>query len=548
MINAHIEGHFPLREDCVLPLMLDKYAEDQGDKTFVLFEPEGDSWTYAQTRSEARRTAAAFSRLGVSRGDTVLVWLPNSRDILRIHLGLSYLGAIFVPVNLAYRGGTLEHVIRDSSAKLMVCHADLVKRLVEDLDLSKLEMAVVLGGEVECEAQLKLVNEEVLLSKDEAFPALETALEPWDPHAIVYTSGTTGKSKGVICTHLHSTVLGRTNLKFCDSTDRFLLNLAYFHLAGPLVVFGALATGASFVLQREFHTKKFWDDVRRTGSTATFLMGSMTTFLLKQPKQTNDSDNPLKSVWQQPLSREHVEFSRRFGVSIYTQIDMTETAAAIGSGPVSTECSMPAGYVGRLRDIWPRYEARLVDEFDREVPVGEAGELIIRCDVPWVITPGYHCRPDATAEAWRNGWFHTGDALRRDAEGNYYFVDRTKDSIRRRGENISSAELESEVLRHESVADAAAIAVTNEIGDEEAMVVVVASPGYQIDPLVLTRYLIERCPHYMVPRYIRVIDQLPYSETKKVQKAKLRETGITPGTWDREAAGILVKRELIGAN
>lgn len=542
-----MSSQMPLPEDCVLPVMLDRRAAERPDEPFVLFDPEGDSWTFAETRRQGRRMAAALSRLGVRRGDRVVVWLPNSRDILRIHLGTGYLGAVFVPVNIAYRGASLEHVIRDSGADLMICHSDLVGRIIEETELSKLTKMVIIGGDETCVAKIEQFREDVLRCEDEDFPEPVPALQPWDVHCICYTSGTTGLSKGVLCTHLHTTVLGRTNLKFCGQDDRFCLNLAYFHLAGPLILLGTLAVGMSFVMQRAFQTKTFWDDLRRTGSTCTYLMGSMSTFLLKQPPREDDRDNPLRYVWQQPLSHDHAEFSRRFGVTIYTQIDMTETTAAVGSGPIPTDRTMGTGYVGRLRETWPRYEARLVDENDCEVPVGKVGELVVRCDVPWVITPGYHERPDATAAAWRNGWFHTGDMLRLDENGDYYFVDRNKDSIRRRGENISSAELETEVLCHASVADAAAVAVKNELDDEEVLLIVSPSANSTIDVLELTNHLIARVPHYMVPRYVRVVPQMPYSDTNKIQKAKLREQGITADTWDREAAGIKVKRELIGA-
>lgn len=536
----------PSKDRCVLPAMLDRLAAAHGDKLFVLFDPEGDSWSYSQTQREGRLTASALHRLGVRRNDNVLVWLPNSPEILRVHIGLSYLGARFVGVNLAYRGASLEHIIRDSGATLLICHIDLLNRIESDLDTADLNTIVVVGGTGTCSKPIAIHSEDALRAEEDNFPAPTPEIEPWDVHAIVYTSGTTGPSKGVTCTHVHTLVHGQTSLQCCDSSDRFLLNLAYLHMAGPLVTFGALAIEGSFVMQREFRTSTFWDDVRRTGSTCTFLMGSMSTFLLKQPPTADDKNHPLRTVWQQPLLQDYREFSKRFGVSLFTQIDMTETAGSIVFGPLSHDEPMKTGFVGRLRTSWPRYEVRLLDENDQEVGVGEVGELAVRCDVPWVITPGYHNRPDATAAAWRNGWFHTGDALRQDADGNYYFVDRKKDSIRRRGENISSAELEAEILKHEVVSDVSAVSVRNGLEDEEVLVVMSLKPGTTLDFVSFTNYLVQKVPHFMVPRYMRIVDTLPYSETKKVQKAKLREQGVTPDTWDRERAGIIVKRESIG--
>jgi crotonobetaine/carnitine-CoA ligase len=535
----------PPRDECVLPAMLDKRAAEIGDKTLVLFDPGGESWTYAETRRQARRAAAALHRLGVRRGDPVLVWLPSTAEILRLHLGLAYLGAVFVPINIALRGGTLAHIIENSGARLLICHSDLVDRLA-GVALGALETLLEVGGESRPATQLRHLGEESLASADEAFPEPDPPVQPWEPHGIFYTSGTTGPSKGVLCPHVHTAVLGRTCLHFCDENDRFLINLPYFHLGGALLPFGIIGAGASMVLQQEYHTATFWDVVRRTGSTCCFLLGAVSTFLMKQPPRADDADNPLRVAMQQPLAHDFAEFSRRFGVTMYTQVDMTEMAAAILSGPVPNDTVLAHGYAGRARDIWPRYDVRLVDEFDCEVPPGVVGELVARCDVPWVISPGYHRNPEATAKAWRNGWFHTGDAFRRDDEGNFYFVDRMKDCIRRRGENISSAELEAEVLRYEAVADVAAVAAKSEFGEEEVLVAVAPKRGQHIDPEALTRFLIPRLPHFMVPRYVRVMDEMPYTETHKVQKSRLRAEGIAPGTWDREAAGITVKRERIG--
>ena len=195
----------------------------------------------------------------------------------------------------------------------------------------------------------------------------------------------------------------------------------------------------------------------------------------------------------------------------------------------------------------PGIECRVVDENDCELPPGQTGELIVRADCPWTMNKGYYKNPEATARAWRNGWFHTGDGFRMDEDGNFYFVDRMKDAIRRRGENISSYEVEAEVLAHPDVNECAAIAVTSELSEDEVMVVIAPVPGAVIDHKELIHFLIPRMAHFMIPRYIRVVEELPKTPTQKVRKTELRSEGVTEDTWDREVAGVIIKREKLGA-
>jgi len=229
-------------------------------------------------------------------------------------------------------------------------------------------------------------------------------------------------------------------------------------------------------------------------------------------------------------------FSKRFGVNVYTMYHQTEISTPILSGPNPPK----RGTCGRLRG---GVEARLVDENDIEVPIGESGELILRTDRPWAMMTGYLNSPEATVKAWRNGWLHTGDAFRRDVDGDFFFVDRLKDTIRRRGENISSMEVENEIIAHPDVQEAAVIAVPSEYSEDEVMAVVAPVPGHQIDPAQLIDFLRNRLAHFMIPRFIRFTPELPKTPTAKVQKHLLRDAGITVDTWDREAAGIKIKKD-----
>jgi crotonobetaine/carnitine-CoA ligase len=248
----------------------------------------------------------------------------------------------------------------------------------------------------------------------------------------------------------------------------------------------------------------------------------------------------LRQAIMVPLAEDAADFTARFGVDIYTVFNMTEISCPILSEKnpdVPKTC-------GRVRG---GFEARVVDEYDMEVPHGTVGERIVRADEPWTMNHGYNGNPEATARAWRNGWFHTGDAFRRDDAGNFFFVDRIKDAIRRRGENISSFEVEAEIVSHPMVRETAVVGVPSEFGEDEVMAIVAAVPGADLDPLEIISFLSPRLPHFMVPRYIRFMTELPKTPTQKIEKHVLRSEGITKDTWDREQAGIRLKREKLAA-
>lgn len=543
--ESRMSSDFPASEDCVFSAMLDRHSRETPDKPFVLFGSD-TIWSYKDAQQVALSSAAALQALGIRQDDRVLVFLPNGEDILRLHLGLLYAGAVFVPINVALRGATLEHIITNSGARVIVCHSGLLERLSE-ISTGILETIVVAGAlDAKIEIDLRLIPLSDLNARPEAFTPPPRQIEPWDVHGIFYTSGTTGVAKGVLCTHLHTTVMGRSALRFMTKDDRFLVNLPWFHLGGAFAFHAIAAIGASLAVLKEYRTQKFWDDVRATNSTACLMLGAISNFLVKQPRTDRDKDHPLRQVIHQPLYPSSMEFAERFGVEIHTAFDMTELPAPIVAGPITGE--MPKnGYCGIANTIGPKIHIRLADSHDREVPAGQPGELLVRCDLPWVISHGYHDMPEATARVWRNGWFHTGDIFIRDEAGCYYFVDRAKDYIRRRGENISSTEVESEILKVEAVADVAAIGVPSAEGEDEVMAVIETKPGRAIDPAELTRHLMSRMPHYMVPRYLRLMDKLPYTDSNKIKKNELRAEGLAaPNIWDREAAGIKVRRQKLG--
>lgn len=536
-MHGYSDHRLPSREDCVLRPLVDRWASETPNRVFVKFD-DGGEWTYALLRKLVVKSGIGFEALGVERGDHVLSWLPNGPEALRVFFGLNYIGAVYVPINTAYKGRLLEHVIENSDAKVMVAHADLVGRL-EEVDLAKLERVVV-GGKPPALRGLEMLGFSVLDASDGALRPLSRPIEPWDTQSIIYTSGTTGPSKGVLSSYLHNyTSFGPESWAFIGPEDRFMINLPMFHIGGSFISYAMLCRGGSISMVRAFDTDTFWRSVRETESTAVFLLGVMGSFLTKCPPTAEDRDHPLRLAFLVPLSENSEEFSRRFGIDVYTLFNMTEI-----STPVISEANpKKAGSCGKART---GVEVRLVDENDCEVPVGEVGEMIVRTDRPWAMNHGYYKNAEATVGAWRNGWFHTGDAFRKDAEGSFYFVDRTKDAIRRRGENISSFELETEVTAHPGIREAAAIPVPSELGEDDVMVVVAPAPGATVEPAALLEFLEARMAYFMVPRYVRVLPELPKTPTAKVLKHVLREAGITEDTWDREAEGVRVKRERVG--
>ncbi|GAB5413184.1 MAG: ATP-dependent acyl-CoA ligase [Congregibacter sp.] len=535
-MSKHQDPRVPPREKCVVRYLIDYWAEESPEATYAIFE-SGETWSYAELRDKVRAVAAGFAQRGVSQGDHVAVWLFGGREGILTFFAINYLGAVFVPFNTAYKGSLLAHVLDNSDAKLLVGHRDLIPRLA-DVDTALLSSVVAIGGEPESSPLPCVSFEDV--AKGGELPELAQPIEPWHNQSIIYTSGTTGPSKGVLSSYLHLfTNAGPETWHFVSGDDRFLINMPLFHIGGMGIISVMLARGGSIAVMENFDTERFWPFVRQTKTSAAFLLGVMATFLLKQEPNEDDKDHSLRLAFMVPMTEAAGELTRRFGIDIYTIFNMTEISSPIVSDPNPTR----RGTCGKKRD---GVDVRLVDENDCEVALGEVGEMLVRTDRPWGMNSGYYKNPEATAEAWRNGWFHTGDCFRQDEAGYYYFVDRRKDAIRRRGENISSFEVEAEVVAYPAVREAAAYGVPSELSEDDVMVAVAPVEGQQIDPEELLKFLIERMAYFMVPRYIRIMDELPKTPTAKVQKHLLRADAVTGDTWDRESAGIKVKREALG--
>ncbi|MEE8246670.1 MAG: AMP-binding protein [Alphaproteobacteria bacterium] len=518
-------------------------VERHGDKPFLI--AEGGAISYGEMEARSNRLAHGLAALGIGAGDTVLAMLPNHADFVTLWLALAKLGAVQVPVNTAYRGAILAHVINDSRARTMIVGAQFLERLAAVAgELRHLQRCVVHAQEGAVAAlpealagRCRALAFAELLAHPEA--PLEVLPRESDLVAVMYTSGTTGPSKGVMIPHAqaYEYASGAAQAVELGPDDVYYAPLPLFHLAGQwAVVYAACIEGATAVLTGGFHVGEFWADVARHRVTATFLLGAMANFLYRQAPSEGEARTTLAKVLMAPLIPELDGFKRRFGVAVGTAYGSTELGTVAFHGfrlPNARSC-------GRPRD--DTFELRVVDADDQALAPGEVGEIVVRARQPWTLMSGYWQRPEATAEAWRNLWLHSGDAGTLDAAGNLYFVDRLKDAIRRRGENISSIEVENEINAHPAVAESAAFPVASEHGEQEVMAALVLEPGAALRPEALIRFLAPRMAYFMVPRYLDFVAALPKTATGKVQKYALRERGLGAGAWDREAAGIKLER------
>ena len=535
----------------VLGAVLAKQGAALRDKPYVQFQDD-PPLTFGDMDTRANRVANALSAMGVQRGDRVLMMMPNSVEFLDTWFGINRLGAVMVPVNTAYKGGFLEHVINNAAvngcARVMIIDREFAPVLQTSEDrVPHLETVVVRNPKgsrmgLPSFSRLRAVSFDSLL--DAADTAVQVPVAYHDVGAIMYTSGTTGPSKGVLMPHAHLYLYGHAKIEAIrlTSDDVYYCCMPLFHANALLMqVYSALIVGCRLVLARSFSASRWLDDVRRYGATVTNTLGVMTEFIYRQPPRKEDRQHHLRVIVAVPIAPEWGEaFQRRFNTKLLEVYGMTE---------VNIPTYMPYDEklrdhsCGKVLDQW--FEMAIVDpDTDEELPPNTVGEMVVRPKEPWVFMAGYHAMPEQTVEAWRNFWFHTGDAGTRDEEGYFYFVDRMKDCIRRRGENISSYEIEQVLNDHPAIAESAAVAVKSTIagGEDEVKACVLLHPGRQLQPEKLLDYCQERMPYFAVPRYVEFVSDMPKTPTEKLRKHVLREAGVTEETWDREAAGYVVRR------
>jgi crotonobetaine/carnitine-CoA ligase len=518
------------RQSCTVHELLEHHATRNPNMVLVRFD-SGEVYTAASLLEEVRLLAVNLQHLGVRKNDTVLTWLPNGPLAVSLHLALNYAGAIVVPINTAYRGNLLAHVIANSGARLMIADGKLIERLT-DVSLAALEILLVAGAE-RIDSDLLRQEPADLLQQQPLEPAAPVILYPHDTAAVIYTSGTTGPSKGVLCSYLHL-YTSAMEFRHVGPGDTNLVALPMFHVGGILGLWFALVHGGCAAYVERFSTTKFWPTVRALGATSVGLLGAMVQYLMAQPVSAGEKEHPVQRAVIAPFGDDALAFGERFGIEVHTEFNMTELSVPLWGGPNPTA----RGTCGKPR---PGVNLRLVDARGEDVGIGETGELLVHVDDPFTISHGYHNDPVATAATWRDGWFHTGDLFTRDADDNYFFIDRAKDALRRKGENISSFEVEAELLAHPGIREAAVVAVPGDGGEDEVLAVLVAD-GVKDDLQELVAFLGRRLPHFMVPRYFRFVDSLPKTPTQKIEKHQLRQEGLTSDTLDREGLGVTIDK------
>ena len=515
-----------------LPAILGLQAARYGDK--LLLTSKTRSITYAEALDIAARSASRLAAAGVSAGDRVITFLSGGMDLLELWLGTAWLGAVLVPVNTAFRGRQLHHALTLADPVLVVTERVLLKHLCNPV------VRLATDTRVWVTDISNTVDLKIGMPANPIPPAGEPlaahAVQPGDPIAILYTSGTSGPSKGVICPHAQFFWWGLlTGEALGVSSDDVLFTvLPFFHTNALNTIWQALLAGATFAFGARFSASQYWAEANQAGATVTYLLGAMVHILSKCPPGPADRDHSIRVGLSPATPPELVaQFHERFGIRLIEGYGSTETNLVMSN--------VVGGYApGTLGRVVEGFEVRVVDEQDCELPAGTPGELVIRHAEPFSVASGYFGNPEATVSAWRNLWFHTGDRVVCDEHGVYHFLDRLKDAVRRRGENISSWEVEQALLAHPDVKNAAVVGVPADLGEEEVMAFVVPSGGSQPDPDAIIRFLDDRLACFAIPRYLEFVDEVPETGNGKVRKYMLKERGLGPATWDRDKSDIKV--------
>jgi carnitine-CoA ligase len=532
---------YPLKQRTIGRLLADK-AGRIGDRTWLIF---GDRrYTYAQAHDLSNRYANGFRGLGIRKGDHVAVMMANCPEFIWTIWGLGKLGAVTVPLNTAARGELLKYFITQSDSICVVVSAELADRVAEALGNDhNVRAFCTLGGAGSLAHRGHTLVDLAAFADASAEEPDPSQVLASDPQYIMYTSGTTGPSKGVISPHSQAHGVGRSLAQnFGYRPDDVVYTcLPLFHgNALWYSCYAAFWADCALAVSARFSASSFWDEIRAAGATQFNALGAMTNILLRAQPSLRDREHRVRQAMLVPLSPDvYREVSERFGVQVTSLYAMTETFAVTmftPDDPVSKGSS-----AGKPRGL---SELLIVNDEDDPLPVGEVGEICVRPCEPGIVMSGYYKMPEATVRDTRNLWLHTGDRGRIDADGYLYFVDRKKEAIRRRGENISAYEVEMLIARHPSVLEVAAVPVTSELSEDEVMVYVVCRDGCTVSAEDLVRFANQNMAHFMVPRFVHFIDALPKTASEKIEKYKLktwaeqnRET-----LWDREAVGVKLER------
>jgi len=520
-------------------------AQKSPDKVFV--EISGQEFTYRQAQKKVLQTAAMFQAIGVNQGDRVCLFMPNCPEYLFCWFGLSVLGAIGVPINTAYKRDEMAFILNDAEAKALVAHQTLA---------AVAEEAAALAPSIEHKLLVEPGNprEDNLSGWTVFTQALDQAAEltsrpKVDPDSVcmlVYTSGTTGNPKGVMVTHKMYVAAGQGFSQWTKATseDRFFTCLPFYHANIQYYsTMGALASGATLVIADRFSASRFWDQVREAKATVVNFIGMMMPVLSKNDVSPSDSQNTVRLFYGSPSFPTEflADFQKRFATNIIVGFGMTETCYGTIEVIGQERRSGSSGLARQHPD--PRFinEIRISDQETGEaIGTGTVGEITIKNPATM---PGYWRNEEQTKFSLRDGWLYTGDLGWMDDDGFLYFVDRKKDIIRRRGENISSQEVEDVIKRHPDVLDCAVVAVPSDLGEDEVKAYILPRQGADLSPEDVVYWCADNLAYFKVPRYLEMREDLPRTPSLRVRKDLLRQEKEDPteGCFDREAAGIKLR-------
>ncbi|HEU5349445.1 MAG TPA: AMP-binding protein, partial [Ktedonobacterales bacterium] len=515
--------------------VLTEQAIKLGDRPALQFDER--TLSYRELDELANALAGALAHRGVRQGDFVALMISNRAEFAISYFALARLGAVAVPITIALKSEGLAYIFHQTEASTAIIEASLLPRVEVALqEKNYLRQIIIVGSEGEHTTLAASERFETLV--DERRPVASPEIQPGDLWAIMYTSGTTGPSKGVMLPHqflASQTAAIVADFEYNEETVGYTF-MPLFHMnAVAITMMPAIFTGSRCVIRANFPREHLLDDIRATGATHTVLAPFIIRGLLATPPQSDDRDNPLKVVFGMSLTpAEWQAFEERFAVQYMTCYGPTE------SGLV---CQATRGKLGSTGRLGGRYEVQIVDELDRPVPPGTIGEIVSRPRRPFEVMLGYYKMPEATARAFRNLWFHTGDLGWVDADGYLYFSDRLKDSIKRRGENVSSMEVEDVISRFPGVQDVAVVGYRHPSGsDEEVRAFIVSKREAAVDPTALIQHCSAHLAYFMVPRYLDFRSELPRNAVGKVEKVKLRGIPLDEATFDLKKTTIVLER------
>jgi crotonobetaine/carnitine-CoA ligase len=518
---------------------LARAVEQHGTDEFA--NVDGVRITYGEVDRRANAMARALATLGVSKGHTVVTLLDTSMDVFICWFAINKLGAIWVPINTAYRGEFLRHQVSDAEARIAICESHYLERFIEIHEHLPELRRVLCRGEF-ASASIGVPVEALDAHRGDDRAPLPIVVEPADLACLIYTSGTTGPSKGCMISHNYMCMQGRQQLRAAPQTreDVSWTCLPLFHAAALIMVLGTIVGALRVAIWGRFSVSSFWDDIEQSNATQAMLMASIFALVALAP------DSPamrrcygrLKMIYGQPIAPPVRQiWKERFGVPVVSSWSYGQTEGVRLTMAEPGE-SPPETCAGRVTD---EFDLMIVDAEDQPVPDGQVGEIVYRPREANIMFEGYWQRPQDTARVWRNLWMHSGDLGR--MEGGYlYFVDRAKDYLRARGENVSSFELERVFLSHPCIQEAAVHATATQSGEDEIKITAVLRAGATLGEHELCLWSIEKLPHFAIPRYYEFRAELIKNPTGRVLKYRLRDEGVTATTWDREAAGISIRR------